>query len=489
MSGIKEAKFDELMRQFQDCASVETVWAMQILGINCDTFHKLIIRRASVGASVGLLDFKESMCITPAFGDDAEVQFGKLCENANWINFVNGVRNWVSQQPQQPQMQQPQMQQMQQMQQPQMQQPQMQQMQQMQQPQMQQQQMQQQQMQQENWNRIRNKLLMCDETTQHLATQLGLDAFGGCDMLLSILKYRGDAFPRSLFAEPLDVAAENRFVDEVNTGGLTLEHAKWIQFIEYLRYSIRSQQPTASHAEQYASRAAEESAPEPPHRGLPIKSNVYGIYSQDEMQPRLVSVLKNIFTDGGDVKGDSWCAIDCDGLIRQVLDKPPSFTQKQLNEMSGVDATAMLPVPVLQTTFHNAYPNLDFDSAYGYACMAYLKCNSFYRNKVEKECIPSELREFVDQFNDFEHQGVYRMWTRFFMIAQLMYSWTQIGHYDRSGVYDGGKSSKRSNSKRSNFKRSNSKCSKRSNSKRSNSKRSNSKRSNSKRSNCRSTRR
>lgn len=207
------------------------------------------------------------------------------------------------------------------------------------------------------------------------------------------------------------------------------------------------------------------------------------------MQLRLHSVLKNIFTNGGDVKGDSQCAIDCDELIRQVLGKPPGFTQKQLNEISGVDATAKLPVPVLQTTFHEVFPKLDFKSAYDYACMAYLKCDSSVRNKVEKECIPSELREFVEQFNDYEQMGVYRMWTRFFMIAQLMYSWTQIGHYDRSGVYAhaerlGGKSRKRSNSKCS--KRSNSK---RSNSKRSNSKRSNSKRSNSKRSNCRSSRR
>jgi len=362
----------------------------------------------------------------------------------------------------------------------------------------------------ENWNRIRNKLLSCDETTQQLARQLNLN----CETLLKVLLFRGDAFQQSLFAEHFNVDSEKHFVSTVEGMGLKINVDDWIKFIEYLRYSIRSsyQQPTASHAEQDAARALELEDNPHHHRGMPIQSNVYGSEPHEKVQQLLNPVLSNIFANGGGVEGHSYYAQYCNWLIGNVLHEPPNFTLEQLNEIYGVNATAMLPVHNLQTTFQKVYPKLDFEVAFGNACIAYLKCDHAVRNQIENYfiTISPELNAFVEQFNTFEQHDVYLMWKRVFMIAQLMYSWTQIDHYDRSGVYAdaantlgsksprGGKSkrsnrsnfkrSKRSDSKRS--KRSNSKRSnsKRSNSKRSNSKRSNSKRSNSKRSDCRSSR-
>jgi hypothetical protein len=229
------------------------------------------------------------------------------------------------------------------------------------------------------------------------------------------------------------------------------------------------------HEEQDASRAAESAPEPPPHREVPIKSNVYGKSPPDKVKALLNYVLTNIFS----VKNKY-----CEWLIQQVVARPPNFTETQLNEIYGTDATALLPVSVLLRKFNQAYPKLNSSVAFDYACMAYLECDIEYKNQVENVITTSspELNEFVEQFNT-EQMEVYRMWKRFFMIAQLMSDWAQMKHFDRSEdpFSSGGKSRKRS-------KRSDSKCSKRS--KRSNSKRS--KRSNSKRSkrsNCRSTRR
>ena len=463
MSGTKEAKFDELMRRFQDCTSAETAWAMGVLKTpNCaDVTTVVNLRMRSAGFND---DFKTTVCTPPKssiFSNAKELQFVQTVSGlnpANWIAFVDGIRHWVNQPPQQAvaavaavaaQTVDPRVM-------------------------------------RENWDRIRTKLSICDKTAQKLATELNLD----CRALLEVLGFRGDAFQHSLFAEPFDVAAETRFVDEVNrvnvnTVGLTLDPAKWIKFIEFLRYSIRSpyQQPVASDADQDASRALGLEDNPRHHRGMPIQSNVYGSEPHEKAQQLLNHVLSNIFANGGGVEGDSYYAQYCNWLIGSVLHEPPSLTLEQLNEIYGVNTTAMLPVHNLQTTFQKVYPKLDFEVAFSNACIAYLKCDHAVRNQIENYfiTISPELNEFVEQFNTFEKQDVYLMWKRVFMIAQLMYSWTQIGHYDRSGVYAdaantlglrGGKS----------------KRSKRSNSKRSNSKRSSSKRSNSKRSNCRSRR-
>jgi hypothetical protein len=483
---IKKANFDELMRRFQDCTSAETAWAMGVLKTpNCADVTTLVNRRMS---HVGFNDdFKTTVCTPPKssiFSDIKEQQFVQETESmlnlANWMAFVSEIRRWVNKPPQQAvaavaavaaQTVDPLVM-------------------------------------RENWNRIRNKLLSCGKEAQKLATELNLDAFGGCSRLLIIINYRGDAFPHSLFVEPFDDAAETRFVDEVNrvnTVGLTLDPAKWIKFIEFLRYSIRSlyQQPVASDADQDASRALEASVGPTNARKMPKVSNVYGhMHSPPQLSELLHDVVVNIFAHGGGVPGDSDYAQQCNWIIGQVLDKLPSLTQEQLNEIHGDEEMPMMLVDGLKLTYKEVYPQGNVDAAFDYACMAYFVSDPSVREQVENYfiTIPPELNVFVKQFNTFEQQDVYHMWKRFFMIAQLMHSWTQIAPYDRTGVYadasrhlgsksmQGGKSKryKRSNSKRS--KRSDSKRSNSKRSKRSNSKRSNSKRNNSKRSNCRSRR-
>ena len=255
---------------------------------------------------------------------------------------------------------------------------------------------------------------------------------------------------------------------------------------------VPDEQVVASHDEQDASRAL-EAAVSPTHdREMPIESNVYGpMQLWPQVHELLHDVLLNIFTSGGGV--ESIYAQQCNWMIGQVLDKPPSLTPEQLNAIHGAPGMPMVPVLDLKLIFKEAHPQLDDDAAFDYACMAYFVGDPSARERVENYfiTIPPALNAFVEQFNNPAQIEVYRMWKRCFMIAQLMYSLTQIVHYDRSGVYAdarkrlgsrsiprGGKShskrSKRSNSKRSNSKRSNSK---RRNSKRSNSKHSNSKRS------------
>jgi hypothetical protein len=483
---IKKANFDELMRRFQDCTSAETAWAMGVLKTpNCaDVTTVVNLRMSHVGFNN---DFKTTVCTPPKssiFSNAKELQFVQTVSglnSANWIAFVDGIRHWVNQPPQQAvaavaavaaQTVDPRVM-------------------------------------RENWDRIRTKLSICDKTTQQLATALNLD----CRALLEVLGFRGDAFQHSLFAEHFDDVSENQFVDEVKSAmRLTLDPAKWTQFIEFLRHSIRSpyQQPVASDADQDASRASEAAMAPSDDRAMPETSMIYGPASSRLQNMQLVDgVLTNIFR-GAAVIDDRY-ALQCNYMIGEVLHKHPSFTQEQLNAIYGTAILPMLIVPDLHRLFQEAYPQLDSRVAFGYACMAYLEGDIGVREQVENYFITtsSELNAFVEQFNNPEQIDVYRMWKRCFMIAHLMHSWTQIEHYDRSGVYAdarqslgsqslrGGKSkrskrsnSKRSNSKRSNSKRSNSKRSnsKRSNSKRSNSKRSNSKRGNSKRSNCRSRR-
>ena len=250
---------------------------------------------------------------------------------------------------------------------------------------------------------------------------------------------------------------------------------------------VPDEQVVASYYEQDASRAL-EAAVSPTHdREMPIESNVYGpMQLWPQVHALLYDVLLNIFANGGGV--ESIYAQQCNWMIGQVLDKPPSFTQEQLNEIHGAPGMPMVPVLYLKLIFRDVYPQLDVDAAFDYACMAYFVGDPSARERVENYfiTIPPALNAFVEQFNNPAQIEVYRMWKRCFMIAQLMYSWTQIVHYDRSRVYADARKRLGSRSIPRGGK-SYSKRSKRSNSKRS--KRSNSKRGNSKRSNCRSSRR
>ena len=294
----------------------------------------------------------------------------------------------------------------------------------------------------ENWERIRIKLYYChDPHTMWLSQQLNIP----CEMFRQILIARGENLAKSLYSNELNVDEETRFINEdVNRGlrehNLMVDPVKWIQVIAFLRDSLRSQyhQPVL----QYESPELEPS-PDPrsgrptPFAGHHVRGvDIPEMHNVDQINRELDKIFaetNDIFTKKEDISTKEYIEKyekyekqqPYNQLIFTVLDKPPNINPVEHERLFGGPYTPLLMlVHLLESSFSKYFTHLDAQTAFDFACRAWLDADPNYIHKLEM-LEPLEPR-------------------RLYVIARLMRSFAN-DHFDRTkGMRLGGNSRLRS---------------------------------------------
>ncbi len=292
----------------------------------------------------------------------------------------------------------------------------------------------------ENWNRIRIKLSNCDADTQKLSQHLNIP----CDIFIQILVYRGQAIVHSLYSDELNVDKERKFIiEDVNpilskiNPPLMVDPVKWIEVIEYLRMSLRTQyqQPVATFVDQVHSRKLEQS-PAPPsgrstpitrfgHRGKDIPSVLKKL---DEINAHIVDIFNTppaVFSYDEDATTPEYTKkYYYYMLISKLMDRPklPIVTPKEYAQLFGDVFTDVLlqPTGILLKLFNTKFPHLDADESLAFACRAYIDAN---------QDIIAFLISLEQQYPK-----------TFYMIARLMHSYATNVFNRNYGKHLGGKS-------------------------------------------------
>jgi len=301
---------------------------------------------------------------------------------------------------------------------------------------------QQQQLMDENWNRIRIKLSNCDADTQKLSQHLNIP----CDIFIQILVYRGQAIVHSLYSDELNVDKEKKFIKEdVNpilskiNPPLMVDPVKWIEVIEYLRMSLKTQyqQPVVPYKRQIESRKLEQSPAPPSGRSIPITR--CGRHGKDipsvlkklyEINAHIVDIFNTppaVFPGDEDVTTPEYYKkYQYYMLIRNIMDthKLPSVTLEEYARLFGDVFTDELlqPTGILLNLFNTMFPHLDAVESLAFACRAYIDAN---------QDIIAFLISLEQQYPK-----------TFYVIARLMHSYATNVFDRKSGKHLGGKKSR-----------------------------------------------
>ena len=285
----------------------------------------------------------------------------------------------------------------------------------------------------ENWERIRIKLNSCnDPHTKWLSQQLNIP----CEMFRKILIARDENLAKSLYSNELNVDEEKRFARDYS-----VDPDKWLHVINFLRDSLRSQyhQPVL----QDDSQILLEQSPDP-RSGRPTPfagHHVMGVgipemHNVDQIKGELDKIFaekNDIFTEKEDRTTKEYrqkfekCLKQqqYNQLIFTVLDKPTNITPVEYERLFGGPYTPQLmPVHLLESSFRKHFRDLDTQTAFNFACRAYLDTDPKYIHKLEM----------------LEPHPVQRL----YVIARLMRSFATT-HFDRTeGMRLGGNSRLRS---------------------------------------------
>jgi hypothetical protein len=349
-----------------------------------------------------------------------------------WVNYVTYVRDFV----QTPQQMQPQMQ-------PQMQQP---------------QQLRQQQQQLhltpeqhaelqilqrsmfDNWERIRSKLFNCEDPhTKALSQLLNID----CNHFINILGQLDQAFTNSLFDETLNDEEQMHVAER-----FSLDLDKWIQVINFLRESLRRPftQPDESFEMQTQSRALELSSE--PRTGRPTPVAFFGMRGQDididrshNFDPAYLRAIINeeddIFTEEEDKTTDEYRQkyekyMKNQPYVKLILDVmgmqfPPITPNEHEILFGGAYSPKLIPAHILLQSFQPRFRKEDVDTAFEYACRAYLQADPRILTELERS-EPEPKRLYV--------------------IARLMRHFLTFPFDRNEGMHLGGKKSRLRSKKR-----------------------------------------
>jgi hypothetical protein len=293
----------------------------------------------------------------------------------------------------------------------------------------------------ENWKRMRDKLSNRDADTQKLSKYLNIP----CDIFIQILVHRGQAIVHSVYRYVIDVNDEMRFINEgVNpilskiNPPLMVDPVKWIEVIEYLRMSLRTQyqQPVATFDEQVHSRMLEQSPAPPSGRPIPttrfgrLKEDIPSVPNElDNINARIVDIFNTphaVFPKGEDKTTPKYYKkYQYYMLISNLMDthKLPSVTPEEYAQLFGdvqdVQHT-LQPTSLLLELFNTKFPHLDAGVSLAFACRAYIDADQdiiAYLISLEK-----------------------RHPKTFYVIARLMHSYATNVFDRNSGKHLGGKS-------------------------------------------------
>lgn len=286
----------------------------------------------------------------------------------------------------------------------------------------------------DNWNRLHIKLYDCDDPqTTGLSSHLSIP----CEKFRNMLIARGQSLVQSLYDDTLNVEEEKRFARDDHN----VDPVKWIQVIAFLRDSLRSQyqQPVL----QDDSQILLEQSPDP-RSGRPTPfagHHVMGVdipemHNFDQIKSKLDTIFaekNDIFTEKEDKSTKEYQQKyekyekqqQYSHLIFTVLGKPANITHVEYDRLFGGQYTPQLmPVHLLESSFRKHFRDLDTQTAFNFACRAYLDTDPKYIHKLEM-LEPLEPR-------------------RLYVIARLMRSFAN-DNFDRTeGMRLGGNSRLRS---------------------------------------------
>ena len=266
-------------------------------------------------------------------------------------------------------------------------------------------------MQYENWNRIIGRLSNCDDTdTQKLSQYLGIS----CDTFNHILLKRGHDLNDSVYSEQLNYDKETRFINEVvnPTFQLMVDPVKWIDVIEHLRFSLRSQyqQPVPSFEDQDYSRGLEFSPPSgqraTPATRLGKSGADIPTYTQMEEIKRNLDIIFDKTNDPNNAIYKQ--------MILRVLGTTSNVTSDEDYELIfGGPYTKLIAQHTLTEIFNKKFSYMDANEALEFACRAYLRGTpdefiSLGSNKLH--VIACLMRSFAtDVFDRTPHGGKSRL--------------------------------------------------------------------------------
>ena len=357
--------FNELIANLNDPRSSDTEYAMRMLNIHPNDIPTLIGLRMQYH-QYPFFNSVNRFMFNQAESEKNEIEFAATVPSLDpnvWVAFVTKTREAVQNAQQQEQQQQEQEQQ-------------------------------QQQMHDDNWKRIIGKLSNCDTDTQRLSQHLNVP----CVIFIKILVERGKALNDSVYSDQLNGDDETRFVNEVVNPMLSkinpplmVDPVKWIDVIEYLRVSLRSQyqQPDASFEDQDYSRRLESSLAPSSGRPTPITRRSYPDVipsvpdkKLDTINTRIVAIFNTppaVFTDDEDVDTPEYnIKYQYYILISNFLNthKPPIITSEEHALLFGdVQHTSLRPAFLLLKLFNERFPDLNAEESFAFACRAYLDAN------------------------------------------------------------------------------------------------------------------